>query len=100
MVECNFIKAPNIHRNLNDQQFRLNKVNEVIRLFYCRDQRKRIASFEYFDKSLFYLQQVVAILLHHLQLLLVHRSEAQVEILVLNIQCLHICKEIVRNNTK
>ena len=30
-VECNSIEAPSRHRNLNGQQFRLNKFN------YCRD---------------------------------------------------------------
>ena len=30
MVECNFIEAPNIYLNLNDQQqFRLNRINEI-----------------------------------------------------------------------
>ena len=30
MVECNSIETPNIYPNLNDQQqFRLNKLNEV-----------------------------------------------------------------------
>ena len=30
MVECNSIETPNIYSNLNDQQqFRLNKLNEV-----------------------------------------------------------------------
>ena len=31
-------EALNIYQNLNDQQqFRLNKINEVKRFFYCRD---------------------------------------------------------------
>ena len=29
MVECNLIEAPNIYPNLYDQQFRLNKINEI-----------------------------------------------------------------------
>ena len=29
MVECNSFEAPNIYPNLNDQQFKLNKINEV-----------------------------------------------------------------------
>ena len=29
MVKCNSIEAPNTYPNLHDQQFRLNKINEV-----------------------------------------------------------------------
>ena len=78
MVECNFIKAPNIYPNLNDQQqFRLNKINEIKIILFQRLMSKRLskytASFDYFDKSLItFLQQVVAFLLHYLLLLLVH----------------------------
>ena len=40
MVECNFIEAPNIYPNLNDQQFRLNKISEV-RDYFIADIRER-----------------------------------------------------------
>ena len=40
MVECNFIDTPNIYRNLNDQQFRLNKINEV-RDYFIAEIRER-----------------------------------------------------------
>ena len=29
LLECSSFEAPNIYSNLNDQQFRLNKTNEV-----------------------------------------------------------------------
>ena len=29
MTECNFYEAHNIYLNLNEQQFRLNKINEI-----------------------------------------------------------------------
>ena len=80
MVERNSIEAPNIYPNLNDQQqFRLNKINESKDYFVAQIKErelmskrlsKYIASFDYFDKSLFYQQRVVAFLLHYLQLLL------------------------------
>ena len=79
MAECNSIKTSNKYPNLNDQQqFRLKKINEIKdyaeikeRELISRWLSKYIASFDYFDKSLiFYLQQVVVSLLHHLQLLL------------------------------
>ena len=79
MAECNSIETSNIYPNLNDQQqFRLKKINEIKdyaeikeRELISRWLSKYIASFDYFDKSLiFYLQQVVVSLLHHLQLLL------------------------------
>ena len=66
MVECNFIDTPNIYRNLNDQQFRLNKINEV-RDYFIAEIREReliskrlskyIASFDIasFDKYLIVL---------------------------------------------
>ena len=28
--KCNSFEAPNIYHNLNDQQFRLNKINEIL----------------------------------------------------------------------
>ena len=82
MVECNFIEAPNTYTNLNDQQkFRWNKINEVKDYFIAEIREtelmskrlsKYTASFDYFDKSLIVSFAVVAFLLHHLQLLLVH----------------------------
>ena len=64
MVERNSIEAPNIYPNLNDQQqFRLNKINESKDYFVAQIKErelmskrlsKYIASFDYFDKSLFY----------------------------------------------
>ena len=81
MAECNSIETSNKQSNLNDQQqFRLKKINEIKDYFVAEIKEreliskwlsKYIASFDYFDKSLiFYLQQVVVSLLHHLQLLL------------------------------
>ena len=74
MPECNsiehdFHEAPNMYLNLianisNDQQFRLNKINEIKYYFIAKIKErelmsknlsKRIASFEYFDKSLIVL---------------------------------------------
>ena len=66
MVERN---SHNIYSNLsantsNDQQFRLNKINEIKDYFIAESKQrelmskrisKYIASFDYFDKSLFYL---------------------------------------------
>ena len=81
MAECNSIETSNKQSNLNDQQqFRLKKINEIKDYFVAEIKEreliskwlsKYIASFDYFDKSLiFYLQQVVVSLVHHLQLLL------------------------------
>ena len=68
-IEHNFHETPNIYPNLsantsNDQQFRLNKVNEI-KDYFIADIRERelmsknlskyIASFEYLDKSLIVL---------------------------------------------
>ena len=60
MVECNSVEIPNIYLNLNDQQqFRLNKTNEVQDCFIAEIKErelmsemlsKYIASFDYFDK--------------------------------------------------
>ena len=91
MDECNsikhdFHKTPNIYPNLNanisnDQQFRLNKINEIKDYFITEIKERELMSknlskyfafFECFDKSLFYLLQLVVFLLHHLQLLLKH----------------------------
>ena len=74
MVECNSIKhdfheTPNMYPNLNanisnDQQFRLNKINEIKDYFIAeirerelmsKNLSKYIASFEYLDKSLIVL---------------------------------------------
>ena len=74
MVECNsiehnFHETPNMYPNLsantsNDQQFRLNKINEIEDYFITeiierelmsKNPSKYIASFEYFDKSLILL---------------------------------------------
>ena len=40
MTECNFIVAPNIYSNLNDQQFRSNKISEV-RDYFVAEIKKR-----------------------------------------------------------
>ena len=74
MDECNsikhdFHKTPNMYPNLNanisnDQQFRLNKINEIKDYFIAEIRErelmskrpsKYIASFDYFDKSLIVL---------------------------------------------
>ena len=74
MDECNsikhdFNKTPNIYPNLNaipsnEQQFRLNKINEIKDYFLAKIRErelisknlsKYIASFEYFNKSLIFL---------------------------------------------
>ena len=70
MGECNSIKhdfreTPNIYPNIsNDQQFRLNKINEIKDYFIAeirerelmsKNLSKYIASFEYLDKSLIVL---------------------------------------------
>ena len=60
-----FIKIPNMYPNIpNDQQFRLNKINEIKDYFIAeirerelmsKNLSKYIASFEYLDKSLIVL---------------------------------------------
>ena len=64
MVECNSHEAHNIYPNLNEQQYRLNKINEVKDYFVTEIKErevmskrvsKYIASFDYFDKSLIVL---------------------------------------------
>ena len=70
MDECNSIKhdfheTPSIYPNIsNDQQFTLNKINEIKDYFIAeirerelmsKNLSKYIASFEYFDKSLIVL---------------------------------------------
>ena len=67
MGECNsvkhdFHKAPSIYPNIsNEQQFRLNKINEIKGYFLAETRErellsknlsKYITSFDYFDKSL------------------------------------------------
>ena len=74
---------PNLSGNIsNDQQFRLNKINEIKDYFIAevierelvsKNLSKYIASFDYLDKSLIVLSVATgSILLHHLQLLLEH----------------------------
>ena len=64
MDECNSFEARSIYPNLNDQHFRLNKINEVKDYFITEIKErelvskrlsKYIACFDYFDKSLFIL---------------------------------------------
>ena len=92
MVECN---SHNIYSNLsantsNDQQFRLNKINEIKyyllaeikeRELMSKNLSKYITSFEYFDKSLIALSVATVSIsiasfasksLHLQQLLLLH----------------------------
>ena len=68
-IEHNFHETPNMYPNLsesisNDQQFRLNKINEIKDYFIAeirerelmsKNLSKYIASFDYFDKSLIVL---------------------------------------------
>ena len=69
MVEHEFYETPDMYPNLNttpsnDLQFRLNKTNEIKDYFIAEIKKRElmsknlsqyVASFEYFDKSLFYL---------------------------------------------
>ena len=63
MGKCNSFEAPNIYPNLNDQQFRLNKINEVKDYFIAEISERELMSkrlskyiaFYYFDKSLIVL---------------------------------------------
>ena len=69
MAECNFHETHNIYPNLkatpsNEQQFRLYKINETKDYFVAEIKErepmnkrlsKYIASFDYFDKSVFSL---------------------------------------------
>ena len=71
-IEHNFLETPNMYPNLsanisNDQQFRLNKINEIKDYFIAEIKErelmskrlsKYIASFDYFDKSLVVLSVV------------------------------------------
>ena len=88
MVECNSIERPNVYPNLNaislsDQQnFRLNKINEIKDCFVTEIKErelmskrlsKYIASFDYCDKSLFVLLATSgSISIAYLQQLLEH----------------------------
>ena len=66
MVKCNFHETHNIYPNLNDQQqFRLNKINETNDYFVAEIKERELISkrfskyityFDYFDNSsIFYL---------------------------------------------
>ena len=82
-IEHSSIKCNSVEANLNNQQFRLNKINEIKDYFIAEIKErelmskrlsKYIASFDYFGQFfIFYLQQVVAFLLHYLQQLLKHQ---------------------------
>ena len=79
-IEQNFIDTP----NLNNQQFRLNKISEIEEYFIAdikegelmsKKLSKYISFFDFFDKSLIVLSVtsgVVVFLLHPLQRLLEH----------------------------
>ena len=64
MNACNLIETANIYPNLNDeQQFKLNKINEIKDYFIVeikewelmsKRHSKDIVSVDYFDKSLFF----------------------------------------------
>ena len=64
-IECNSIEDNSINTsNLNNQQFRLNKINEIKNYFIAEIKERElmskrlskcIASFDYFDKSLIVL---------------------------------------------
>ena len=94
MDKCNSIKhdfheTPNMYPNLNanisnEQQFRLNKINEIKDYFLAEIRErelisknlcKYIASLDYFGKSLNVLSILSAFLLHHLRLLLEQLQE-------------------------
>ena len=84
MVECNSHETHNIYPNLNaiplngQQQFRLNKINEIKNYSVAEIKKRELISKDLVNTlflltilishELFYLQQVVAFLLHHLQL--------------------------------
>ena len=64
MAEHDFYETPKMYPNLNEQQFRLNKINEIKDYFVAEIKErelmskrlsKYIASFDYFDKSLIVL---------------------------------------------
>ena len=76
MTKCSFHETPNMYPNLsvplNDQQqFRLNKVNEIKDYFVAAIKErelmskrlsKYIASFDYFDKTLIFLSVTTVII--------------------------------------
>ena len=86
MVECNSYETPNRYPNVsvplsNQQQFRLNKINEIKDYFVAEIKErelmskilsKYIASFDYFDKLLIFLSvttsspDLLIVLLDHL----------------------------------
>ena len=80
-VECNSIESIDTP-NLNNQQFRLNKINEIEEYFIAAIKEKELMSkklskyisfFDYFDKSLIVLSVTSGVfLLHLLQRLLEH----------------------------
>ena len=80
-IECNFIESIDT-TNLNNQQFRLNKISENEEYFIAEIKEgelmskklsKYISFFDYFDKSLIVLSVTSgAFLLHPLQRLLEH----------------------------
>ena len=83
MVEISSL--PSIERNsidtlnLNNQQFRLNKISEIENYFITEIKERELMSKRLLiiliGLQLFYQQQVVAFLLHHLQQLLEHLYE-------------------------
>ena len=44
MFKCNFIEAPNIYSNLNNQQLRLNKINEIKEHFIVEIRKRELIS--------------------------------------------------------
>ena len=108
MADCNSHKTHNIYPNvgvsLSDlKQFRINKINENKDYFVAEIKErelmskilsKYIASFDYFNKSLFFSVTTVSIasfqqfLLHPLQPSLKHLQEWQVQVLVLHVRFL------------
>ena len=83
-IEHNFHKTPNMYPNIsNDQQFRLNKINEIKDYFIAEIKErelmskiliKYITSFDYFDETLIILSVATgSMLFYYLQLLLEHQ---------------------------
>ena len=77
-IECNSIASIKHNStdtsNLNDQQFRLNKINETEDYFIVKTKERELVSkkcskcvsfFDYFDKSLIVLSEEVAVVLLH-----------------------------------
>ena len=79
-IECNSVECISTEKsNLNNQQFRLNKINEIKDYFIVEIKERELMSKRFsillllmilMTLELFYQQQVVAFLLHHLQQLL------------------------------